>query len=490
MVPNVLRRLVLAAALLPLCPVLAVTPGDETNDIPRGVNIGGGVSDYASAVAVQRDGKILLAGATSVEGRAQLAVARILPDGTPDAGFAGTGQRRIGFGPDSDSYAGWIGELPDGRILVVGTVIDASVPSASIVVMRLLANGEFDASFSIDGRARFGDDINAFCGYPLGVESFVGGCEVEPLPDGNLLISGTASAPPSGLRGLGPTGPILFYRIRPDATPDPTFGPDGRRIFSTLPTYPDMAFGGFVHGMQVRDNGRILLATSAYPLSSGSPDLPGIGLVQLLPNGTPDTSFGTGGARVIAADPGDGFLPHTVRLARDGRIYVGVFAQLSGVRAFAVARFLANGAPDPGFGSGGVTGTVFDLSGTLDSYDLSTNLHVDGSGRAYVIGHVTMPPINGQENVDMAVARFTPQGQPDASFGVGGRRTYGFDRDFGMGIQVLRERANDATVDGQGRIVIAGAGDRAGDDDFMMVRTIYTDDVFRDTFDGERLPAR
>lgn len=476
---NPFRWLLAAAMFLSASATIAAIPGDEIDFGPAFVDIAGGVFERAAAVAVQPDGKILLAGNVMVGERMQLAFARIFPDGAPDMGFADGGQRRVNFGSSSDASASWIGTLPDGRILIVGSVADTSMQSLSIVVLRLLPDGEFDVTFSIDGRARFGEDIGAFCDFPFGLDGVVSGCGVVLLPDGSVVVAGGAlgAASPQGGGVLG--AGVLLYKIRPDATPDPGFGTAGRRLYATLPGHPDAPYFGLTSALALRDNGRFLLAAGAATSAQ-----PSIALAQFLPNGAPDTGFGVGGGVLVPAESGDAFLPNSVQLTRDGNIMVGAFALLSGVRAFVAARFLASGVPDASYGSGGVTGVAFDLSGEPESDDAASAMHVDSAGRAYVVGYAEMPDFDGEDNHDVAIARFTPQGLPDASFGPGGKRTYGFDVSAGGGpFTVLRERAYDVAVDALGRMVVVGASDGPADFDRMQVRTIFTHDLFGDTFE-------
>ncbi|MBB5208561.1 delta-60 repeat domain-containing protein [Chiayiivirga flava] len=481
--PNPLRWLLAAALCLPFIAVAAV-PGDEAEGSPAFVDIAGADVEGAVAVAVQPDGKILLAGGARVGDSVQIAFARTLPDGTPDAGFADGGQRRVGFGGDTDSIASWIGVLPDGRIVIVGSVVDPDTATVSIVVIRLLANGEFDTTFSIDGRARFGEDIGAFCGFPFAFDSVTTSCGVALLPDGSVVLAGGATQPEpagaaKGLVGFG--AGVLLYKIRPDATPDPGFGVAGRRFYGHVPGHPDTVFYGLLTSLVRRDDGRLLLATGG--IAAGS-EQPTIALAQFRADAAPDTAFGDGGATLVPTEIGDAFIASGLRLTRTGRIMVGAVAILSGVRAFVAARFLADGTPDASFGSGGVAGVSFDLSGNPDSDDTAAALHVDSAGRAYVIGHAEMPPFEGQVNYDVAIARFTPAGQPDTAFAPGGKATYGYDISAGGSpFVVLRERAADVAVDGQGRIVVVGSSEGPGDLDGMQLRTIYTDDLFRNTFE-------
>ena len=70
----------------------------------------------AYAVAMQADGKIVLAGVASYDG---FGVARHLPDGTLDTSFGGTGAVRTRFNGPSAAYA--VAIQADGKIVVVGT---------------------------------------------------------------------------------------------------------------------------------------------------------------------------------------------------------------------------------------------------------------------------------------------------------------------------------------------------------------------------------
>ena len=75
--------------------------------------------DFAYAVAVQPDGKVVLVGETrAVAAAANIAVARLDPDGTPDLGFDVNGIRVIDLLGDDRGQA--VALQPDGKILVAG----------------------------------------------------------------------------------------------------------------------------------------------------------------------------------------------------------------------------------------------------------------------------------------------------------------------------------------------------------------------------------
>jgi len=107
---------------------------------------GGGESDFESAfgAALQRDGKIVLAGSSGV----RVAVARLNPNGSPDTTFDGDGTAVIDFGPGSDRAEGAVLQ-PDGKIVVAGS----TQAGRGVAVARLNANGSPDATFGAAGKA-------------------------------------------------------------------------------------------------------------------------------------------------------------------------------------------------------------------------------------------------------------------------------------------------------------------------------------------------
>ena len=480
MVMLVSRWLLAAALLLSISAVDAAAPGDEIDFFPDFIEMPGGMRERASAVAVQADGRILLAGAIEVGDRTQVAIARMLPDGTPDPGFGTGGQRQVTFGTETDSAAGWIGELPDGRILVLGTVYDPAGFSVSLLVMRLLPSGEFDNSFSVDGRARYGTDVGAYCGLAISGSALGSSCDAQVLPDGSVMIAGGSAPPASLAKRLAFGGGVLLYKLRPDTTPDPAFGDDGHLYLRTLPGAPvdGPRLVAFRAGLAVRDDGRILVATGIETSSSGAF---GIALLQLRANGTPDAGFGSGGGTSVTPDAGDAFLPFDVHVARNGEITVGATASLNGLPAFAVARFRSNGTPDPGFGSNGLAAATLEPGDEFEASPMATGLHVDSTGHVYVTGSTGTSTIDGQDNVDFALAAFTPQGLADTRVGPGGLRAYGFDISAGGGpFYVLREYALSLASDAQGRLVVAGGAIGPDPYDALLVRRILTRDMFRD----------
>jgi len=125
----------------------------------RLVNLGVG-ADSAYGLTVQADGRPILAGYSSQNGRADWGVVRLHAGGASDASFGGDGIVTTAF-TSAYELAEAVAMQPDGRILVAGK---ARGPSGTddLAVLRYRTDGGLNLSFSGDGRALFnpfgGDD--------------------------------------------------------------------------------------------------------------------------------------------------------------------------------------------------------------------------------------------------------------------------------------------------------------------------------------------
>ncbi len=206
------------------------------------------------------------------------------------------------------------------------------------------------------------------------------GVDVLVQPDGKAITIGFAD-------DIG-----VLLRHRPDGTLDPTFGVGG--VVRTAP-------GSFPAAGVLQPDGKIVVVGSNLELDD-------VLVFRYLPSGAPDPSFGTGG--VVQTDFGFVDQGYGVALQPDGKVVV---AGRSG-DAFAVARYLPNGGPDPGFGAGGRTTTIF---GTATSAEASS-VGILSTG-AIVVGGRAAQETTGSSF--MLLARYTPGGTLDGTFGAGGR---------------------------------------------------------------------
>jgi uncharacterized delta-60 repeat protein len=122
------------------------------NDGVRVVNLGPG-ADTAYGLAVQDDGKPVLAGYASSGGRADWGVVRLGTGGSLDGAFGGDGIVTTAFTPFYELAAA-VSMQSDGRIVVAGR---AHGPGGSddLGVVRYRADGHLDLTFSGNGKALF-----------------------------------------------------------------------------------------------------------------------------------------------------------------------------------------------------------------------------------------------------------------------------------------------------------------------------------------------
>ena len=264
------------------------------------------------------------------------------------------------------------GIQPDGRIVV----------AADSAVGRLLPNGAADPSFGGSGFVP-----NKFPGSTASWD-IVMPAGIGVQADGSVIVGGRRE-------GYPPYGPAA-ERFLPDGTPDPTFGDHGLAHV----TPPDDVV---MTGMAVQPDGRILLVGRVYV-----DDAWHIILVRFLADGRPDPAFGKSG--VVLEDLGRGAEGAAVAVDATGRVLVG--GVLYPRYTFFVARFGSDGTLDRPFGSNGFTETVVPSTTTMSADALLAEPDGDIVSGAY---------LEGEPNVFYTVlARYTPDGAPDPSFGSGG----------------------------------------------------------------------
>lgn len=137
-----------------------------------------GNDEKAVSVKIGTDGKIYLVGNTLIGPQSDIIVFRFNANGTPDLTFGFGGSKTLTELANSWNYCYDMLLQPDGKILMAGETI-GSFNGSNFNLIRLDANGNYDASFSGDGIAA--NSISAKDDVPL---------TLELLPDGKILAGG------------------------------------------------------------------------------------------------------------------------------------------------------------------------------------------------------------------------------------------------------------------------------------------------------------
>jgi uncharacterized delta-60 repeat protein len=314
------------------------------------------------AVAIAPDGKIVVAGVVHVSGsNDDAAVARLNSDGTPDDTFGPGGWRDANFGGDGD-VANAVAVLPDGRIILAGN----GSANRRFVVARITTSGHYDGTFTANGgltTVAMGNGADAF--------------EVAIAPDGKIVVGGTAYMP-------GTAADFGIARLTADGDPDNSFDGDGQRTI-------DLGGNEETRGLAVTPDGKVLIA--------GHSSVTNFALVRLDSTGSPDLSFNGDGTLRIAFGAGTTFA-HGVAIQPDGKIVLAGKAQ----SGFAFARVLPGGTLDTTFGDAGRQVVLFNSKPD----DGANRVGVEPDG-----GIVAAGVIRGTTNLDMAVVKL--QGDPTGS---------------------------------------------------------------------------
>lgn len=309
----------------------------------------------AKAVAVQPDGRILVAGFAGVDpgtSRASVALFRYLPDGALDGSFGHHGVVTASFKGDATANA--IALQPDGRILLGGSAdLGDITPRPDFLLLRYLPNGKPDATFGASGvvttKVSGSSDIANAVAY---------------MNDDRIVVAGTAD---NGDDLHGSNIDVAIARYLPNGDLDAAFAGRGA-VTKDLGSKFDSA-----NAVHVAADGTIVFA--------GGPEMV---IGRYRPDGILDTTFGTGGvtrtnAAERAGQPGaDGGTAFGLAIDDDGRLIVAGRAPRN--RA-AVLRYTPAGGLDPTFGPNGVAITPF--GGDLSSAFATT---LDDAGRILVAG--------------------------------------------------------------------------------------------------------
>jgi uncharacterized delta-60 repeat protein len=311
--------------------------GKVTIDFDNGVVDGG---DVCSAVAVQADGKIVVAGSTQkADFSSAFAVARLNADGTLDASFgAGTGKATFVFdAADFDNAASAVAVQTDGKIVLAG--VHRKAANGDFAVLRLLANGTLDASFGTKGKASIAFDL------PDGTSKNDVATSIAIDAAGNIIVGGSANG---GFSGVD----FAIARLSPEGSPDANFNANGRETIDFALAGSSAKHAAVSNSLLIQGDGRIVLAGLCDCSATLQSNLD-MAAVRIFPDGSLDPGFGSGGLLSMAFDlTGNGTdVAYGVLEQGDGKLLLGGEATAAaGGLAGAAARLNSDGSLDESFG--------------------------------------------------------------------------------------------------------------------------------------------
>lgn len=270
-----------------------------------------GEYDLAHAVAVQGDGKIIVAGAANRDGgtRASFAVARYGVDGSLDAGF-GVGGKVVADSFDTLKWANAVGVQPDGKIVVAG--YGEFNQAGGFALARLGPDGSPDLTFGLGGVTL--------------TEFHEGSAEATALtlqPDGRIVAAGYVNNRP------GTSSDFAVARYDGRGLLDGSFGKAGRATIDFRGDF-DLAFA-----VAALPDGGVVLAGYAQMGVDDSD----FAVAKVDRDGKWDRDFGNGG-RVMTDFYGLPDVARAVAVRPDGRIVAAGYTSTGGTIDFALACYV------------------------------------------------------------------------------------------------------------------------------------------------------
>ena len=326
-------------------------------DADLSFDAGSGADGTVRALAVQPDGKVLMAGGfTIVGGVSRNRIARVNPDGSVDATF------NPGTGADNDVYA--LGLQPDGKVLVAGGSVSMNHVLRTRIA-RLNTNGSVDTTFS----SGTGADNDVYC--------------LAPQSDGKVLVGGAFTT----INAVSRNG---IARLKADGSLDTTFNPgtgaslgvtclalqsDGKVLvggrFTSINGVlrnrlarlnasggvdtvfnPGTGADNDVYSLVLQADGKVLVGGGFASINSSAKPY----LARLTASGSLDSTFNPG------TGPSDWV--YSLALQPDGKVLVGgAFTSINGTARNDIARVNTDGSLDSTFDPGtGANATVNSLA--------------------------------------------------------------------------------------------------------------------------------
>jgi len=379
----------------------------------------------AYSISIQADAKIVAAGTsplTDIILDDDFAIARYNSNGALDTTFNGNGKFTIGFlGSAIDFPRDLIAMQSDGKLLALGySQVSGGIIS---ILARYSSEGELDKSFNSCGFVSNNFGATAFFAQALALQA-----------DGKIMIAGYARTPTSGVQF-----DFALARYNSNGTLDTSFSGDG------LMTTDFFSRHDYALGLAIQVDGKILVAGGA--LTSSNIWKPAFARYNT--NGSLDLSFGTGGRITLASTSSD--IVRKIAIDRDGKI-----TALSDHFLF---RLDSLGRPDK----------TFHLAGAVALPFSARDIAIQTDRKIVIAGGS-----KSSSNNDVLIARYNADGTPDSRFATSGV----LNVDFGA----IYSNANAVEMQSDGKILAAGfARFKTTGSDLALVR-VTTDGQLDTTF--------
>lgn len=400
-------------------------------------------NDYAEAVAIQADGKLVVAGSTGLsQTTSDIVVARYTTTGSLDLGFGQQGKATLSSSTSFETISA-IAILSDGKILLGGRSATAS--GTILLLARFNANGTPDNSFNSGSNSAF-----RVIDLPGSSSEVINAMKI--LPDGKIVVAGTGQ-----VNSLN--SGFMVARFNANGTLDNSFSSDGFTIFDFA------SASSQANDLLVLEDGSLLVGGTAVAFDGGSgTTFNRFALAKIQPNGS-FANFGNNGKLLYFSTINNrNAAIFEMKQLPDGKIVLaGQVNRPTGMvnqfqNDLVVAKVNAAGVLDNTFGN-----TITGVS--VVSFGAGVNQN-DEYGAITILPNQSMivsgTAVHGSNTPDVKMVKLNPNG--------------GLDLDFGSPVIVsqvfgnVQSRITGQALDANGKLVLAGGTLVNNDFGFLLTR--------------------
>ncbi len=419
--------------------VIARYDSDGTLDFSFGTN---GITltpigehnDEPNSIVIQSDGKIIAAGRTYNVTEGDYALVRYNSNGSLDDSFGNNGIKITSI-ENSSEQAYDVAKLSNGKIVATGS-IDSDTNGSNSITVRYNADGSLDNTFGDNGIVI--TEVKYSMEYTTSVV-------LQNKNDNEKIIT---------LSNIwnGSDNDFALNRFNPDGTLDNTFGINGK----TIKSIKDSSSDDF-ESLIIQNDGKIIASGSTY-IDNERHSV----AVRYTSDGSLDNTFGMGGIALLPANNSVDFV-YSAAIQNDGKIIACGYSYLNNGAVFAAVRYNVDGSFDNTFGS---EGKAFIPIGS--SYDFAFSSAIQDDDKIILAGSYR----NGDKD-NFSLVRLTADGKLDSTFGTDGLVT--------SPIGSSNNRCYSIKLQNDGKIIAAGSYGNIKIGEVALVR-YNSDGSFDSTF--------
>ncbi len=287
---------------------------DTSFDVDGRVFTDMGKNESAQSVAIQKDGKIVVAGYSTINNSVDFALVRYESNGSLDSEFGTDGKVFTDMDAGAKDKAYGVAIDSDGKIVVAG-YIERTNGDTDFAMVRYNSNGTLDHSFGENNTGKVITKIQ-----DNGTDWYDYAYSVAIQSDNKIVIAGQS--------GYGPVDNFALLRYNKNGTLDTSFGANHNGIVIVSAG----GYGDTARSVTIQSDGKIIAGGESYDGQSFD-----FALVRLNADGTLDTSFGRNGKVTTGIMNGDA--AQCIAIQRDGKVVALGYTDNGFNKDFALVRY-------------------------------------------------------------------------------------------------------------------------------------------------------